>query len=80
MTETFESVDFIAALVSPMVAFPLGEKTADPLEMYMMDILIPIPDRMRGNSIWNWNTRHGGRARNAKRFWRQGESRLAAAD
>ena len=43
-------------------------------------IVIPIPDRTRGNSIWNWNTRHGGRARNAKRFGRQGESRRAAAD
>jgi len=43
MTETFESVDFIAAPVSPMVAFPLGEKTADPLEMYMMDILTVLP-------------------------------------
>ena len=45
-----------------------------------VNVLIPIPDRMRGNSIWNWNARHGGRARNAKHFGRQGESRLAAAD
>jgi len=40
--------------------------------------MIPIPDRKRGNSIWNWNARHGGRAQNAKRFGRQGESPLTA--
>jgi len=33
----FASVDFIAAPTSPTVAFRLGEKTADPLSMYLSD-------------------------------------------
>jgi aspartyl-tRNA(Asn)/glutamyl-tRNA(Gln) amidotransferase subunit A len=33
----FASVDFIVAPTSPTVAFKLGERTADPLSMYMSD-------------------------------------------
>jgi aspartyl-tRNA(Asn)/glutamyl-tRNA(Gln) amidotransferase subunit A len=43
MAKAFESLDYIAAPVSPVAAFPLGEKTANPLEMYMMDILTVLP-------------------------------------
>jgi aspartyl-tRNA(Asn)/glutamyl-tRNA(Gln) amidotransferase subunit A len=43
MEKAFENLDFIAAPVSPVVAFPLGEKTGDPLEMYLMDILTVLP-------------------------------------
>jgi aspartyl-tRNA(Asn)/glutamyl-tRNA(Gln) amidotransferase subunit A len=34
----FESVDVIVTPTSPSVAFKIGEKTADPLEMYLSDI------------------------------------------
>jgi aspartyl-tRNA(Asn)/glutamyl-tRNA(Gln) amidotransferase subunit A len=34
----FESCDVVAGPVSPSVAFPLGEKTQDPLAMYLADI------------------------------------------
>ena len=37
--EAFMSVDVIAAPVSPEVAFPLGSKTDDPLQMYLADAL-----------------------------------------
>jgi aspartyl-tRNA(Asn)/glutamyl-tRNA(Gln) amidotransferase subunit A len=43
MAAAMQTVDFIATPVSPIPAFPLGEKTADPLEMYMMDILTVLP-------------------------------------
>jgi aspartyl-tRNA(Asn)/glutamyl-tRNA(Gln) amidotransferase subunit A len=33
----FESVDFVVTPTSPTVAFPLGAKTGDPLEMYLND-------------------------------------------
>lgn len=36
--EAFREVDVIAGPVSPTPAFKLGEKTADPLEMYLADI------------------------------------------
>jgi len=41
--ETFKSLDFILTPVSPVTAFKLGEKVADPLEMYTMDILTVLP-------------------------------------
>ena len=34
----FQQVDVLAAPVSPTVAFPLGEKTADPVQMYLSDV------------------------------------------
>ena len=37
-TKAFEQVDAIVTPVSPFPAFKLGEKTADPLEMYLSDI------------------------------------------
>jgi aspartyl-tRNA(Asn)/glutamyl-tRNA(Gln) amidotransferase subunit A len=37
-TTAFEKVDAIVTPVSPFPAFKLGEKTADPLEMYLSDI------------------------------------------
>jgi len=37
-TEAFQSVDAIVGPVSPFPAFRLGEKMADPLEMYLSDI------------------------------------------
>jgi aspartyl-tRNA(Asn)/glutamyl-tRNA(Gln) amidotransferase subunit A len=43
MVGIFKAVDFILAPVSPIAAFALGEKMADPLEMYMMDILTVLP-------------------------------------
>lgn len=36
--ETFKSVDVIATPTSPTPAFKIGEKTADPLQMYLSDI------------------------------------------
>ncbi len=36
--EAFKKVDLIVCPVSPTVAFKLGEKTADPLSMYLVDI------------------------------------------
>ncbi len=38
-TEAFEQVDALIAPVSPTPAFPLGSKTADPLHMYLSDVL-----------------------------------------
>ena len=36
--EAFKKVDLIAGPVSPTPAFPLGEKTGDPLAMYLVDM------------------------------------------
>jgi aspartyl-tRNA(Asn)/glutamyl-tRNA(Gln) amidotransferase subunit A len=36
--ETFRSVDVIATPVSPTAAFKIGEKSSDPLQMYLSDI------------------------------------------
>ena len=42
-TKIFESNDLILAPVSPTTAYKIGEKSADPLEMYMGDIYtVPI--------------------------------------
>ena len=39
----FEKVDALVTPTSPVVAFPLGEKTADPVQMYLIDICtLPI--------------------------------------
>lgn len=39
----FTSVDIVATPVSPTVAFPLAEKTSDPLAMYLADIFSVAP-------------------------------------
>ncbi len=36
-TDAFEKVDVIATPVSPNVAFPIGDKTLDPMAMYLAD-------------------------------------------
>jgi len=36
--EAFQHVDILATPVSPSIAFPLGEKTSDPLSMYLADV------------------------------------------
>jgi aspartyl-tRNA(Asn)/glutamyl-tRNA(Gln) amidotransferase subunit A len=45
----FQQVDVIAAPVAPTPAFRLGEKTADPVAMYLGDALT-IPSSMAGNA------------------------------
>lgn len=37
--QAFEKVDVLAAPASPFVAFPLGERLEDPLQMYLADVL-----------------------------------------
>lgn len=42
-TEAFKSVDLLLTPVAPTPAFKIGEKTADPLQMYLSDIFtIPV--------------------------------------
>ena len=36
--EVFQSVDALVTPTSPVVAFPVGEKTGDPLQMYLIDV------------------------------------------
>ena len=36
--QVFRQVDALVTPTSPVVAFPLGEKTADPLQMYLVDV------------------------------------------
>ncbi len=36
--EVFSQVDALVTPTSPVVAFPLGENTADPLQMYLVDV------------------------------------------
>ena len=39
----FEQVDALVTPTSPVAAFPLGEKTADPIQMYLIDVCtLPI--------------------------------------
>lgn len=41
--DAFEAVDVIAAPTSPTTAFPIGERSDDPLTMYLSDILtVPV--------------------------------------
>ncbi|MYC34912.1 MAG: Asp-tRNA(Asn)/Glu-tRNA(Gln) amidotransferase subunit GatA [Chloroflexi bacterium] len=37
-TRAFEGVDALVAPVSPIVAFPIGERTDDPVRMYLVDV------------------------------------------
>jgi aspartyl-tRNA(Asn)/glutamyl-tRNA(Gln) amidotransferase subunit A len=41
--QAFRSVDILATPVSPTVAFPLGEKTSDPMAMYLADVYSVAP-------------------------------------
>ena len=42
-TEVFETVDALVTPTSPVVAFPIGEKMGDPLQMYLIDACtIPV--------------------------------------
>ena len=42
-SRVFEQVDVLVTPTSPVVAFPLGDKTADPLQMYLIDVCtLPI--------------------------------------
>ena len=45
--QAFEQVDVIAAATSPTVAFRIGEKTDDPLSMYLSDVLT-LPASLAG--------------------------------
>lgn len=45
--EVFKKVDVVICPVSPTPAFKIGEKTADPIQMYLSDILT-IPCNMAG--------------------------------
>ena len=40
----FEQVDVLVAPVAPTVAFPLGEKTDDPVQMYLSDVCTLPPN------------------------------------
>jgi aspartyl-tRNA(Asn)/glutamyl-tRNA(Gln) amidotransferase subunit A len=43
-SRAFEQVDFVVTPTSPTVAFELGERTADPLAMYLSDYFtVPMP-------------------------------------
>jgi aspartyl-tRNA(Asn)/glutamyl-tRNA(Gln) amidotransferase subunit A len=46
-TAAFEQVDFVVTPTSPSVAFELGEKTADPLSMYLNDFFT-VPMSLAG--------------------------------
>lgn len=41
--EAFRKVDVLATPVSPTTAFPLGERTGDPLSMYLSDVFTVTP-------------------------------------
>ena len=43
----FEHVDLVASPTSPTVAFPLGDRTADPYSMYLADVCT-IPASLAG--------------------------------
>ncbi len=51
-TEAFKTVDLIAAPTSPTAAFRFGERSADPMAMYLSDIFT-IPSNMAGNASLN---------------------------
>jgi aspartyl-tRNA(Asn)/glutamyl-tRNA(Gln) amidotransferase subunit A len=45
--KAFEQVDVIAAPVAPTTAFPIGQNTDDPLQMYLADVFT-IPASLAG--------------------------------
>ena len=45
--QAFEKVDAIVSPTSPVPAFKLGERTADPLQMYLADIFT-VPGNLAG--------------------------------
>ena len=47
--KAFASVDVLVSPTTPTVAFKIGERTADPLSMYLAD-LCTIPSNMAGNA------------------------------
>ena len=48
-TEAFKKVDILATPTTPTAAFGFGEKTSDPLSMYLSDVFT-IPCNMAGNA------------------------------
>ncbi len=57
----YERCDALLAPTSPTVAFPLGAKTADPLEMYLSDVCT-IPSSLAGHAAMSvpYGTGEGG--------------------
>jgi aspartyl-tRNA(Asn)/glutamyl-tRNA(Gln) amidotransferase subunit A len=49
LERVYESVDLIACPTTPTTAFKLGEKTADPLAMYLSDVFT-VPVNLAGNA------------------------------
>src|SRR3712207_2572537 len=49
LERAYESVDLIVCPTSPTTAFKLGERTANPLEMYLSDIFT-VPVNLAGNA------------------------------
>ena len=49
LAKAYESVDLIACPTSPTTAFRIGERTADPLAMYLSDVFT-VPVNLAGNA------------------------------
>jgi len=47
-SQAFEKYDFLVGPVAPMTAFKIGERTSDPLQMYLTDIMT-VAANMSGN-------------------------------